>query len=289
MSRSAVRLSEAEREQRRARDRERLKAGVEQLLCSDGWQRWVRARARNGLSRYSVSNLCLILLAEPEATFVAGFRAWLDLGYCVRKGENAIRILAPMAIKDRDAVSSEASDKTRVAFRAVSVFDRTQVAPLQGAQQAPLQAPREPLSGDSHVSLLESLLDLAGSLGYTVAFEATPAGVGGWCDFKAKRIVVDESVAANAQVRTLIHEIAHALGIDYERYSREQAEVIVDTVTFIVCAGVGLAVDGETLPYVAGWGESGALEAVTEYARTIDTLARRIEDAITQPPVGGAA
>jgi hypothetical protein len=27
----------------------------EQLLSFEGWQRWVRARARNGLARYSVS------------------------------------------------------------------------------------------------------------------------------------------------------------------------------------------------------------------------------------------
>ena len=84
-------------------------------------------------------------------------------------------------------------------------------------------------------------------------------------------------------MRTLIHECAHALGIDYQRYSRAQAEVIVDTVTYVVCAGAGLAVDGEAIPYVAGWGEEGALEAVTDFAETIDTLARRIEGAL---PVG---
>jgi hypothetical protein len=32
---------------------------------------------------------------------------------------------------------------------------------------------------------------------------------------------------------------------------------------------------------VAGWGEDGALEAVTEFAKTIDELARRVEAALT--------
>jgi hypothetical protein len=58
MSRSVVRLSDVEREERRARDRERLKQAVEQLLSSDGWQQWVRARACNGLARY-----CLLILS----------------------------------------------------------------------------------------------------------------------------------------------------------------------------------------------------------------------------------
>jgi hypothetical protein len=69
-------------------------------------------------------------------------------------------------------------------------------------------------------------------------------------------------------------------GIDYHRYTRAQAAVIVDTVTFIVSAGAGLAVDGDTIPYVAGWGEDGALKAVSEFPETIDALARRIEDTL---------
>jgi hypothetical protein len=39
------------REQRRAEDRETRAAAAQQLLSSEGWQRWVRLRARNGLSR----------------------------------------------------------------------------------------------------------------------------------------------------------------------------------------------------------------------------------------------
>jgi hypothetical protein len=39
-------------------------------------------------------------------------------------------------------------------------------------------------------------------------------------------------------------------------------------------------VGGESIPYVAGWGEDGALEAIREYAQTIDTIARRIDDAV---------
>jgi hypothetical protein len=43
---------------------------------------------------------------------------------------------------------------------------------------------------------------------------------------------------------------------------------------------VGLAVDGESVPYVAGWGETGALDAVTQFAQLIDQHARRIETAL---------
>jgi len=41
----------------------------------------------------------------------------------------------------------------------------------------------------------------------------------------------------------------------------------------VLCAAVALAIDGESIPYVAGWGEHGALDAVTESTQTIDALA----------------
>jgi hypothetical protein len=67
------------------------------------------------------------LLANPDATFVAGFKAWLELGYCVRKAERAIRIFVPMPVKLREQSSEQDSDQTRLLFRVVSVFDPTAV------------------------------------------------------------------------------------------------------------------------------------------------------------------
>jgi hypothetical protein len=250
MTKHHRRLTEAQRDERRARDRERLKHACEQLLSSEGWQRWVRARARNGLARYSVSNLCLILLANPDASFVAGFKAWLELGYCVRRGEHAIWIFAPMPARrrDRDPTAETDEQQRRVLFRAVPVFDRCQVDALDGREPAPLEPPSQPLTGDSHAHLIEPAAAFARSCGYSVAFETTPAGTGGWCDRPNQRIVIDADAPANAQLRIVIHETAHALGIDYQTYTRQQAEVMVDTNTYIVCAGLGLAIDARASP-----------------------------------------
>jgi hypothetical protein len=198
----------------------------------------------------------------------------------VRKGERALRVFAPMTVKERDQRGVETGER-RVFFKTAFVFDVSQTEPVPGADPEPLEPPSQPLTGSSHEHLLEPLRAFAKSLGFSVRFDALPGAAGGYCDSRERRIVVDAQVAANAQVRTLVHECAHAVGVDYERYSRSQAEVIVDTVTFIVCASIGLAVDGESVPYVAGWGEGGALEAVTEFAETIDRLARRIEETLS--------
>jgi len=89
--------------------------------------------------------------------------------------------------------------------------------------------------------------------------------------------VLDARVAPNAQLRTLIHESAHALGVSYRDYPRAQAAVMVDCTAYIVAASVGLDVGGESIPYVAGWGEQDSVEAVTRFAAVIDELAGRLE------------
>ena len=78
MAKTTERLTEAERAQRRARDRERLKAAAEALLTSEGWQRWVRGRST--FHRYSFHNTLLIAPQRPDATYVAGFRPGLKPG-----------------------------------------------------------------------------------------------------------------------------------------------------------------------------------------------------------------
>lgn len=278
---SSRRLSEQERDERRRQDRERLKHAAEELLSSDGWARWVRVRAM--FHSYSASN-CMLLAMQCRQrgivpTRIAGFHTWLRLGRVVRKGEVALRILAPVTVKQRDD-HDEDPDKRRVFFKTACVFDVSQTEIRDGAEPVELEPPSEPLTGDSHAYLIAPMQAFAESLGYAVSFEAIDGSAAGWCDPASKRIVVDAGVPANAQLRTLIHECAHALGIGYENYSRAQAEVMVDTVTLVAASAVGLAVDGETIPYVSGWGERGALEAVTEFAETIDQIARRIEEVL---------
>jgi hypothetical protein len=147
-------LSDEDRDRRRAQDRERLRQAAEQLLSSEGWQRWVRARASNGLARYSLTNQLLVALQSGgRATFVAGFKQWLELGYCVRKGERAIRIMAPMTVKERDRQTGEETGETITLFKSVAVFFQDQVDPLPSGEPVPLEPPREPLTGDSHAPL----------------------------------------------------------------------------------------------------------------------------------------
>jgi hypothetical protein len=157
---------------------------------------------------------------------------------------------APCA-RSRAAAAREERDEARVVFRSAFVFADSQTDPLPGVDPAPIEPPCQPLSGGAHRHLLERLQAFAREIDFQVALEPISGGAGGWCDPKRRRIVVDAGLPANAQVRVLVHELAHALGVGYEQLGRARAEVIVDTVTFVVCRAVGLRVDGESVPYVA--------------------------------------
>jgi antirestriction protein ArdC len=273
-----------QRDARRREQLEQLRQASAALLTSDGWQRWLRTRAR--FHRYSL----LIAIQCPHATHVAGFRSWLELGRCVRKGEKAIRILAPVRYRrhDNDQTNDDDAKPQLVGFKLAAVFDVSQTKPLPGVEPAPLDPPGQPISGASHAHLLSPLEQHAASLGFGVHYQPLD-GRAGYCATREARIVIDSQLPANGQVATLVHELAHAHGIDYTRFSRAEAELIVESVACIVCGSVGLDTSSESIPYLAGWNPEQALERIELLAGRIDQLARTLEHTLEPPDDKAAA
>jgi hypothetical protein len=121
-----TKLSDADRQARREADREKAAAAVEALTTSEGWQAWLSLRRH--FRTYSANNQFLIALQCDEATYVPGFRKWLQLGYAVRRGETAIRIWMPMppstkALAEWEAAGAVKTDNPKPRFRLGPVFD----------------------------------------------------------------------------------------------------------------------------------------------------------------------
>lgn len=286
-------LSEEERAARRPAERELAAKSIEELRSSEGWQRWLSARRR--FHRYSFWNQLLIALQCPEASYVTGFRRWLELGYAVRKGERGIRIWAPCPpskkkIREWKEAGADPHDRPRTFFRLVAVFDRSQVDPLPEFPGGPadLEPPAsQPTTGDGLAHLLDPLSRLAGSIGYAFKVEAIDGRAEGLCHRGEKWIAVEEvgeDFSPNAQIAAGIHELAHAFVVvdrqeDDPRLSRAQEEVVVECVAYTVCASLGLDTSGSSVPYMTGWSKGDEIE---RYAELIDRLARRIEDALLE-------
>jgi hypothetical protein len=287
-----TKLSEAERERRRTEDRKRLEEAVRELQTSEGWQRWVAVRKHNGLGRYSLNNQLLVAIScwrrGVDPTFVAGYRWWSEHGYQVRKDERAIRILGPV----RRWVEDEATGEKRLAvvgFTGVPVFERAQVE--AGPDAVPLEPESEPVEGDSHARYLAPVVDALSASGVEVEFGPIELrSARGYFDAKRKLIRVESELEANARLRALLHEGAHALVAaelersqqaddELPRFSYAEEECVVETAGHVAAAALGLDTSGEAIPYVAGWGESGSLASVERAAALVDRIAGWLEDA----------
>ena len=283
------RFSDQERAERRERDRQYAQRAVEQLRSTDGWQQWLRTRA--SFHGYSLGNQLLIAMQHPTATRVAGFRKWLELGYCVRKGETGVRIWAPCPPTRRQIEAwqqngSKPEERPRTLFKLTAVFAQDQVKQLPPpATPAAIECPIRELDGDELARLLPRLIDLASEVGSTVSFAAIAGGARGFYEPSSRRIVIEQAMSANQQVATLCHELAHAL-VRTEHQDEDPAlayaseELIVESVAFTCVRSLGVDADGKSIPYLAAWAEQTDLNVIERSAALIDRLAGRIETAL---------
>ena len=256
------------------RDRllEELTAGVAELTTSDRWEHFLDVQSR--FHRYSFLNTLAILLQRPDATRVAGFHTWRQVGRHVRKGERGIAILAPVVRR----VRVEDEDGTKhvlvgapTAFRVVHVFDISQT----DGDELPTIIDR--LDGDDPGGAYTRLVEVAHSLGYTVEEDYLPGERNGDCNFAERRIRVEVANSEAQQVKTLAHEIAHA--ILHEGFTdRALAELEAESVAFVVCRALGIESASYTFGYVAHWAGSGneAIAAIKAAGGRIQKTAEAI-------------
>src|SRR2546429_104859 len=103
-----------------------LEQSVAAIQDSETFRAYLSAQAK--FHHYSFGNVLLILAQNPEATRVAGFRTWQSLDRHVKKGEKALRIIAPAYYKkqERDEQTGEELERQVAFFRSASVFDYSQ-------------------------------------------------------------------------------------------------------------------------------------------------------------------
>jgi hypothetical protein len=136
---------------------------------------------------------------------------------------------------------ADPAEKPRTRFRLTAVFDRSQIAPLpEPAEPMPLDPPVAEITGDDLRPLLEPLVAFAETIGSTMTFEPVAGDAHGCYELQTRRIVIDSDMAPNAQVKTGLHELAHALvrhdpDVDDAELTYAEEELVVECVVF--CRG----------------------------------------------------
>ncbi len=241
---------------------------IVELSSSEKWYRYLDYQSK--FRSYSPSNVMLIAMQREGATWVAGFAKWKELGRTVLKGEKAIWILAPMVYKvkklpndldkrtnstivqNEDTEGSSGPDPLSkiCGFKFVPVFD---VSSTQGDE---LPSICDKLEGEDSKGLFEKLTSVADSIGYTVSKGDLPHGINGDCAHSLKQIRIEHSNSAIQQVKTLAHELAHAL-LHENFKDRQIAELEAESVAYIVCQSFGVDSSDYSFGYLASWAGSG--------------------------------
>jgi hypothetical protein len=252
---------------------EKLSEGISNLTTSDEWKHYLDFQSR--FHRYSFGNVLLIAAQCHEATRVAGFNAWRKMNRSVRKGEKAIFIIAPMTYKNTHAQDRE-DDRVIRGFKFVPVFD---VAQTDG-EDLPSVCSR--LDGDDPSGIFVQLVSVAQSLGFAVEVIELSGTTNGDCSHLNHRIRVEATNSPAQRVKTLAHEISHAiLHADYK--DRALAELEAESTAYVVCQSLGLDTSDYSFGYVAMW-TGGGDEAITgikasceRIQKTAATLLRSFE------------
>ncbi len=197
----------------------------------------------------------LITVQKPEATRVAGFKTWKDLGRFVKKGEKGIAILAPCLppkeLKPEPKEEDEEIMASPVYFRVVHVFDISQT---EGEPLPEFEVPS--LTGEANEELFERLMAISRVQGLDVSFDSRPdqdPAIKG--TYSGKSIWDSPEESRAQQLKTLLHEVAHYYSEDVFRIPRRDAETIAESVAFSVGAHFGFDSGVRSFSYVALWAE----------------------------------
>ena len=274
----------------------KLEQGLQDLFNSDSYCNYLSTMSK--FHNYSFNNTLLIAMQKPDATLVAGYKAWQkNFERHVNKGEKAIRILAPAPYKikeERDKIDpvtqellldkdgnpqKEEVEITIPAFRAVSVFD---VAQTDG-KPIPELAAKELLSDvEGYQDMIRAVEAISP---VPIELEEIAGDSKGYYDREAKRIAVQENMSESQTLKTMIHEVAHSKLHSKEveqdeqmKKDRNTKEVEAESIAYTVCQHFGIDTSDYSFGYIAGW-SSG--RDTKELRASMDTIRRTASELIT--------
>jgi len=213
---------------------------------SDTLKEYLKAMGR--FHRYSVGNAILIQLQKPNATHVAGFRAWQRLGRYVKKDEHGIAIMAPIVYRrkaqpDGNDEDENADGEVLTTFKTAYVFDISQT----DGKALPEFARAE---GDPG-SYLERLEGFIAERGIKLERRerlrmAEGVSTGGTIFLKASLAPAEEF---SVLVHELCHEILHQNPANRPK-DKTVREAEAEAVAYVVCQGIGLDVNTASSDYI---------------------------------------
>jgi len=225
---------------------------LEQLIAaveaggSDAFKAYLATMAR--FHRYSFGNVMMIAMQRPDATHVAGFDRWKELGRYVKAGEKGIVIIAPILIRKKsDDSNGEPADESAaeklLRFKAVYVFDVSQTdgQPLPELHRV----------GGNPNGHTERLKDFVARQNIALEYSDDIGSADGVS--KGGKIVLRTMLSPAEEFSVLVHELAHEMLHRTERRAETTKtirETEAEAVAFVVSQAIGLDTNSAFSDYI---------------------------------------
>ncbi|MCX3905396.1 ArdC-like ssDNA-binding domain-containing protein [Enterococcus faecium] len=248
--------SEAKKNNKTAELLSQAEEGIKEVLSSDKYKNFLRVMSK--FHNYSLNNTLLILMQNPNATHVAGYKTWKNsFNRQVNKGEKSIKIIGgrPYKRKVEEIKNGQKEEKEveGISFFPVSVFDVSQTS------GEPLPQLMNELSGEVK-NYPELYVALKQSTNFSIEFADIQGGTKGYCSPLEKKIVLNNGMSQAQTIKTLIHEITHAdlHAPEFDKNSsirttKSTKEVEAESTAFVVCEHYGIDTKDYSFPYLAAW------------------------------------
>ena len=240
-----------------------LEQGIDGILDSQSFGDYLATMAK--FHHYSAGNVLLIQLQAPEASRVAGYQRWKQLGRQVKFGEKGIKILVPHVHKQTDQETGEEERIVRN-FGLGTVFDVSQTEGNPLPEPPVAREIRE--SSDAGVALFGHLMRFVEGAGVTVERAALEHGHGYYAPSK-RRIVLGSHLVGDQRAKTLAHEAAHFVADHRGWINREDADTVAESAAFVVLNHYGIDASDYSFAYVATWAQDRAV-----VKRNLDAIQR---------------
>jgi len=223
--------------------------------------------------RYSLHNVLLIASQKPNASYVAGFRTWNELGRFVKKGEKGIMVLAPIVRRETDNEEERQETSRNIAgFRAAYVFDISQTDGKELPQIGVVEG--------NPCDYRDKLRRFAAEQGISVEYSEDIAPARG-TSFGGRTAILPGQSAAE-EFSTLAHELAHELlhrGDRRTSTNKRTRETDAEATAFVVCQAVGLETGSAASDYIQLW--NGDAQLLTESLGYVREAASKMLQALT--------
>lgn len=261
---------------------------------------------------YSINNILLIADQRPDATAVAGYKAWKNkFDRQVQKGAKGINIIAPIIKKKEVEMQDEKGNTIRdingkpkterkpviAGYKAHNVFD------ISDTKGKPLITAKDLINNEfensnDYKDLYNEFKNYLNSETRVTVEEKMfmedpnlTENTKGYYSPSTDEIVIADDNSYDLKFRTLIHEYAHSQlhgNQDiFERSTHEQEslrELEAESSAYIVSNYYGLDTSDYSLGYISGWAKDLDDETIKNHVKNVHSFAKTTIEEINSLP-----